>query len=451
MSNLIKIRDVSSHYDITARTLRYYEDMGVITSSRGEDYAHRLYDEMAITRLEQIFVLRKLSISIKDIKRIFDAQGSEVMLEVLNKKANEIDDEVALLHELKGIVLDFIRQIGQTNFHKESDMKLLYDKAKELEMQLASPDDNDKPSTVNRILQNENKPSNVARLIQLTDRLNNKMSDVMVVELPKFRAIVSGWKMEDEIFHKKGGFNDWLLERQHLHKEIIFGSATFWLDKQINVHGQPCNYIFATYDGVTAADAAPYEIAEFEGGLYAAAFCADVDMSAQNRMYPRILYWIEDTDFEHDGSRAFTAQMLFESPEIKKGLGYNQFMRYVPIKLKVNPTTKQKGDDNMDYKVVKQETQKLICLTRHVKKFGKETLSMWETFTGQNYFDVLEKYSSDPQKRRYVATIYSENGGFRYCIGTAYNGKDFSHDNNFAEPIEVVTIPAGEYISVAML
>jgi len=29
MNNLIKIRDVSSKYDIIARTLRYYEDMGL--------------------------------------------------------------------------------------------------------------------------------------------------------------------------------------------------------------------------------------------------------------------------------------------------------------------------------------------------------------------------------------------------------------------------------------
>jgi len=34
MNKLIKIRDVSVRYDISARTLRYYEDMGLIASAR---------------------------------------------------------------------------------------------------------------------------------------------------------------------------------------------------------------------------------------------------------------------------------------------------------------------------------------------------------------------------------------------------------------------------------
>jgi len=54
MNNLIKVKDVSSKYDITARTLRYYEDMGLISSVRNDEYAYRMYDENAVKRLEQI-------------------------------------------------------------------------------------------------------------------------------------------------------------------------------------------------------------------------------------------------------------------------------------------------------------------------------------------------------------------------------------------------------------
>ena len=80
MNELVKIRDVSSKYDISARALRYYEDMGLINSTRSEDYAYRLYDKNAIKRLEQILILRKLNISIKDIQRIFSTSGSEMVL-----------------------------------------------------------------------------------------------------------------------------------------------------------------------------------------------------------------------------------------------------------------------------------------------------------------------------------------------------------------------------------
>jgi DNA-binding transcriptional MerR regulator len=161
MNELIKIKEVSAKYAITARTLRYYEDMGLLASVRIEGYAHRMYDEAAITRLQQILILRKLNISVKDIKRIFMASSSEVVLEVLGKKAENIDDEVALLHELKEIVLDFITQIRQSDFYNDSEVKLLYEKAKEIETQLTKPDYN-------------GNPSNVSRLLDVTEKLEDK-------------------------------------------------------------------------------------------------------------------------------------------------------------------------------------------------------------------------------------------------------------------------------------
>ena len=91
MAELVKIREISSKYDISSRALRYYEDMGLISSTRSDDYAYRLYDQNAIKRLEQILILRKLNISIKDIRRIFNTTGSDVVLDVLGKKVENID------------------------------------------------------------------------------------------------------------------------------------------------------------------------------------------------------------------------------------------------------------------------------------------------------------------------------------------------------------------------
>ena len=161
MNELIKIKELSEKYGITTKTLRYYEEMGLIQSHRTNDYAYRMYDEEAIKRLEQILILRKLSISIKDIKRIFDTSGSEVVLEVLGKKVSDIDEEVALLHELKEIVLKFIRQIRQADFNKDSDIKMLYENANEIEKQINS-------------VENDNSDENIVnldRLVEVSDKL----------------------------------------------------------------------------------------------------------------------------------------------------------------------------------------------------------------------------------------------------------------------------------------
>jgi len=204
MNGLIKIRDISLKYDISARALKYYEDMGLITSTHSNDYAYRMYDEAAVNRLEQILILRKLNIRIKDIQRIFGTPGSEVVLEVLGKKVDDIDEEVSLLHELKEIVLEFILQIEQADFGKESDVKLLYEKAKEIENQIAN-------------VEYEGNPANVNRLIEITEKLDKKIPDVMVVRLPKFRAVTSGALPWDELFDK---FEKWHEEHSHFFRDI---------------------------------------------------------------------------------------------------------------------------------------------------------------------------------------------------------------------------------------
>ncbi|MCL2284747.1 MAG: MerR family transcriptional regulator [Firmicutes bacterium] len=168
MTELIKSGDLSARYGVSTRTLRYYEEIGLIQSRRTEGYAYRMYDDANIKRLEQILILRKLNIGIKDIRRIFSTAGADVVLEVLEKKVSDIDEEVALLHELKEIVITFIRQIEQADFTKDSDVKLLYDKAKEIKTQLANPEYAGNSSPVHR-------------LFEVTERLEEKASSRLQV------------------------------------------------------------------------------------------------------------------------------------------------------------------------------------------------------------------------------------------------------------------------------
>ena len=323
MSNLTKIKDMSSKYDITARTLRYYEDMGLITSSRSNDYAYRMYDENAVKRLEQILILRKLNISIKDIQRIFSAAGSDIVLEVLEKKVRNIDDEVALLHELKEIVLDFIREIEQVNFADNSGIKQLYDKAKEIETQLISVDYIGKPSN-----------STVNRLIEITEKLDRKIPDVMIVRIPKFRALTTGCQTWDYMFEDGGGMNQ-LWKHSRLFKDVIFDCADFLIRR-----GDKAEWICGIKDAAANIDVSPLEIIEFEGGFYAMAVSIDGDDESIHKVEEKIVRWIETTNFEYDESRGVMGNMPYldevekENEMIEKGLGYKQFTRFVPIRLK---------------------------------------------------------------------------------------------------------------------
>ncbi|MDF2586653.1 MAG: transcriptional regulator, MerR family [Anaerocolumna sp.] len=323
MNNLIKIKDVSSMYNITARTLRYYEDMGLLSSTRSEDYTYRMYDENAVRRLEQILILRKLNISIKDILRVFNTSGSDIVLEVLGKKVQNIDDEVALLHELKEIVLDFIREIEQVNFADKSDIKLLYNKAKEIETQLVNID-------------YIGKPSNISRLIEITEKLDEKIPDIMVVRIPEFKAVTCGVKPWGEMF-KEGGYMYQLWQYCHLYKSVIFDCFDFLLS--INDEAE---WICAVKDDVTNTEVSPFKLFDFPGGLYAMAVSIDDDNESIHKVEDKVRRWIESTNFELDKDRyvMFNMPYLYEVgrdvayKDIEKGLGYKQMQRYFPIKLK---------------------------------------------------------------------------------------------------------------------
>ena len=314
MNELIKIRDVSTKYDISARTLRYYEDMGLLTSTRSDDYAYRLYDEEAMKRLEQILILRRLNVSIKDIKRVFDAPGSGAVLEVLDKKVSDIDDEVALLHELKDIILDFIRQIEQSDFGKESDVKLLYAKAREIETQLVNVD-------------YDGNAANMNRLLEVTEK-TKKAPEVRVVEIPKCRVATSGFDTFDKTLNN---FCDWWDEYGKKQKGTYYTPNDFMWHE----NGQAVWWVIVE-DWATSDDCGGYEIIDFEGGLYAAAISVDGDDDINGRVYMGIKNWIENSGFESDERLGHQTLCHMPNPtnEIKKGLGYHQLDIFVPIKLR---------------------------------------------------------------------------------------------------------------------
>ncbi len=316
MSELIKIREMSLKYDISARALKYYEDMGLIASTRSDDYAYRMYDKAAVKRLEQILILRKLNISIKDIQRIFDAPDSKVVLEVLGKKVNGIDEEVSLLYELKSIVLEFIKQIKKADFAKDADVKLLYEKAQEIEGQLVNVDYNGNPATVNRLL-------------EITERLDKKIPDVMVVRLPKFLALASQYQSFGELFNEDC-LMFWIGRHSNLKKSVIFDCADFLYRR----NDGKFRWLYGVHESVREMAAAAYEVIEFEGGLYASAVCIDGDDDSIVKVENKILKWLEGTNFILDRERDIMGNMTYNDKEIKTGLGYEQLQRYVPIKLR---------------------------------------------------------------------------------------------------------------------
>ncbi|KYN81329.1 MerR family transcriptional regulator [Vibrio cidicii] len=90
-----KISDLAKEFEITTRSIRFYEDMGLIQPERRGTV--RVYSRRDKIRLKLILRGKRLGFSLAEIRELFelyDAQQGETQLV---KMLNIIDDKKALL------------------------------------------------------------------------------------------------------------------------------------------------------------------------------------------------------------------------------------------------------------------------------------------------------------------------------------------------------------------
>lgn len=131
--SLIKITDLTKQLGLSSRTLRYYEQEGLIESTRMPLESYRYYDDSAVQRLRQIMILRKMQIPVREIFRIYENPEIATLVEVFADKIAEIDREVTALSELKDIINTFLREMTAKGIKQISALPLLYE---EMERQM---------------------------------------------------------------------------------------------------------------------------------------------------------------------------------------------------------------------------------------------------------------------------------------------------------------------------
>lgn len=120
---LQSISQVSKQFCISSRTLRYYEQIGLITSTKKDDFAYRTYDEDTILRLRQIIILRKLRIPLKQIAEILKSDNVDIAIKTFENNLYEIEDEITALSTIKNIIRCFINKLNLD----DAKLKLLDD------------------------------------------------------------------------------------------------------------------------------------------------------------------------------------------------------------------------------------------------------------------------------------------------------------------------------------
>lgn len=112
---LQRIGDVAKQFDVSLRTLRFYEDKGLISPKR--EGTTRLYSRRDLGRLKLIMLGRRVGFSLREVKQVIDlydpagtnvrqlrlaAEKSEKQIAKLQKQRHDLDSAIGELSELLG-------------------------------------------------------------------------------------------------------------------------------------------------------------------------------------------------------------------------------------------------------------------------------------------------------------------------------------------------------------
>lgn len=115
MSELLQIGEVARLCGVTPKTIRYYQQTGLLNESVRSEGGYRLYDAADIMRLQQIRRLQSFGLSLKQIKDILgdstDSIGQEHNLrQVLELLLHETTLEISQLEKRRARIEKLLKQ-----------------------------------------------------------------------------------------------------------------------------------------------------------------------------------------------------------------------------------------------------------------------------------------------------------------------------------------------------
>lgn len=112
---LVPIGEVAKTLDLTTRTLRYWEAVGIIEASPRSEGGNRFYTPYMVRRIRFILKLKELGLTIKEMQDLYtaygDAKQTESMIprliEMLDAHINLVDEKMARLASLRKDVVEY--------------------------------------------------------------------------------------------------------------------------------------------------------------------------------------------------------------------------------------------------------------------------------------------------------------------------------------------------------
>lgn len=116
----IAIGDLAKSIGLTTRTLRYWEEVGIIESAARADGANRGYSPYYVRRIKFIMKLKELGLTIKEMQDLYVAYGEAKetdqmipkLISFLDKHTRMVDEKVAKLHSLRKDIVEYRQKMA---------------------------------------------------------------------------------------------------------------------------------------------------------------------------------------------------------------------------------------------------------------------------------------------------------------------------------------------------
>jgi len=95
-----RIGEVAERTGLTPRTIRYYEEIGLLPSAERRKGEHRLYDEADVERLLELTRLRDLlNLSLDELKQVVEAEDARAAIRARLQETDSDAERLRLLDE----------------------------------------------------------------------------------------------------------------------------------------------------------------------------------------------------------------------------------------------------------------------------------------------------------------------------------------------------------------
>ncbi len=118
---IISIGDLAKELGLTTRTLRYWEDVGIIESVERTEGANRGYTTYFVRRIRFILKLKELGLTIKEMQDLYFAYGEAKqtdqmvprLLVILENHIGKVDEKITKLASLRVDIVEYRQKMAK--------------------------------------------------------------------------------------------------------------------------------------------------------------------------------------------------------------------------------------------------------------------------------------------------------------------------------------------------